>query len=136
MNDSLSIVYATRMQSKRETFYATLAGRRQPTYATSGGRACLALLPDEEVDDILSRSVMTRLTPKTETDPATVRAAIEQSRADGYCLGGERDLAQQRLLTRSRGPKHGVALREAAGRGGEGGLHARPLRFLGPQLDA
>ncbi|MGR3781184.1 MAG: IclR family transcriptional regulator [Albimonas sp.] len=108
VNDSLSIVYATRMQSKRETFYATLAGRRQPTYATSGGRACLALLPDEEVDDILARSVITRLTPKTETDVEAIRAAVVQARTDGYCLGVEQALLGEIALA--------AAIRDRQGR--------------------
>ncbi|MDF2230989.1 IclR family transcriptional regulator [Albimonas sp. CAU 1670] len=92
VNDNLSIVYATRLQSKRETFYATLSGRRQPSFATSGGRACLALLSDEEVEDILERSVMVRLTPRTEVDRAAVRETIEEARRDGYCLAVEQAL--------------------------------------------
>src|SRR5690606_23981997 len=78
VHDNLTTVYAARLQSKRETFYATLAGRRQPTFATSGGRACLARLPDELVTDILERSVMTPLTPRTTVTVEGVRAKVEE----------------------------------------------------------
>lgn len=105
-HDSLTIVYAARLQSKRETFYATLAGRRQPTFATSGGRACLALLPDAAVDDILARSNMIALTPKTLTCIDDVRAKIEEARALGYSWTAEEALLGEVVLAAAiRGPQ-------------------------------
>ena len=35
--DDTCIVYAVRLQSKRETFNATLVGRRLPSWCSSGG---------------------------------------------------------------------------------------------------
>jgi DNA-binding IclR family transcriptional regulator len=49
--DDTSIVYAVRLQSKRETFSATLIGRRLPVFCSSGGRAMLAAMNDAEVDE-------------------------------------------------------------------------------------
>lgn len=90
--DGPTIIYATRLQSKRETFYATLAGRRIPTFTSSGGRACLALLSDPEVDDILARSEGRPMTPKSITDPAKVWAKIREARRDGYAYSVEESL--------------------------------------------
>lgn len=97
-HDNLSIVYAIRMQSKRETFYATLAGRRIPTCLTTGGRACLARLPEDAVDDILARSDLTPLTPKSKVDPAEIRAKIEEARNDGYAFAAEEALLGEIVL--------------------------------------
>lgn len=90
--DRTTIIYATRLQSKRETFYATLAGRRIPTFTSSGGRACLALLPDPEVDEILERSERRPMTPKSITEPAKVWAKIREARRDGYAYSVEESL--------------------------------------------
>ncbi|MDF2231303.1 IclR family transcriptional regulator [Albimonas sp. CAU 1670] len=104
-HDNLSIMYAIRLQSKRETFYATLAGRRQPTFATSGGRACLAMLAEDEVDDILARSTLTPLTPRTLTDPDAIREAVEEARRDGHSLAVEQALLGEVALAAAvRGP--------------------------------
>ncbi len=90
--DDLSTVYAVRLQSKRETFYATLAGRRVPTFVSSGGRACLAHLPDDKVDDILGRSDRVAVTPKTLLDTAKIWRKIREARRDGYALATEEAL--------------------------------------------
>jgi len=45
-----------RRQTKRETFYATLTGRRLTSFSTAGGRACLAHLPRAEVEAMLARA--------------------------------------------------------------------------------
>ena len=90
--NNLSTVYAARLQSKRETFYATLTGRRHPTFATTGGRACLALLPDEAVRDILERSSMTPVTPKTIVTIKGVFEKVREARHDGYAWAAEETL--------------------------------------------
>ena len=96
--DDLSVVYAIRLQSKRETFYATLAGRRIPTSLSSGGRACLALLPDEEVQDILDRSDRRTMTPKSLTDISDIWAKIRETRLEGYSYAVEEALIGEVVL--------------------------------------
>lgn len=100
-HDSLTIVYAIRMQSKRETFYATLAGRRLPTFASTGGRCCLAQLPDEIVADILERSELKPLTPKTITDVDRLWEKIREARQDGYAFAAEEALLGEIVLAAS-----------------------------------
>ncbi|WP_121062681.1 IclR family transcriptional regulator [Chachezhania antarctica] len=106
--DGPSIVYAVRMQSKRENFYATLIGGRLPTFFTSGGRAMLSLLPDAEVEEILDQSVLEKYTPRTITDRAVIRERIERARRDGYALVQEEGLMGEIAL--------GAAISDAAGR--------------------
>lgn len=84
--DDLTICYAIRRQSKRQTFYATLIGRRIPTFCSSGGRAIMARLSEAEMDSILRRSDYVALTPKTILDPAEVRRRVDRARADGFSL--------------------------------------------------
>ncbi len=96
--DDLSTIYAVRLQSKRETFYATLAGRRVPTFVSSGGRACMAHLPDARVNDILARSDRRALTPKTLLDPARIWRKVREARRDGYAFATEEALIGEVVL--------------------------------------
>ncbi|MEO3999434.1 IclR family transcriptional regulator [Mesorhizobium sp. CAU 1732] len=108
LHDDLRMVYAARMQSKRETFFATLVGHSVPTFCTSGGRAVMAHLGDAEVDDIIARSDRRPFTDKTITDPREVREKVREARIDGYALTVEEVLVGEVAL--------GVAIRGAGGR--------------------
>ena len=90
--DRTTIVYASRQQSKRETFYATLIGRRVPTFCSSGGRACLAALDEDEIEAVLAESDLRRITPKTIIDPTIIRQKIREARENSYALGVEEAL--------------------------------------------
>jgi DNA-binding IclR family transcriptional regulator len=96
--DDISILYAIRLQSKRETFYATLPGRRMPTFASSGGRACLALLEDSEIEDILKRSDRRPITPKSLTDIDKIWGKVREARRDGYAYASEEALIGEIVL--------------------------------------
>ncbi|MES2530550.1 MAG: IclR family transcriptional regulator [Pseudomonadota bacterium] len=90
--DDLSIIYALRRQTKRQTFFATLVGRRIPTYCSSGGRAVMSFLSEEAVDDILERSTLVALTPKTETDKGRIKQKIAEAKAMNYAVSLEESL--------------------------------------------
>lgn len=87
--DGVRLVYATRLQSKRETFFATLVGQSVPIYCTSGGRAVMAHLSDAEVDDLIARSDRREITPKTITDPKRIWAKVHEARKNGFALAVE-----------------------------------------------
>ena len=87
--DDLTMHYVVRMQSKRDTFYAHLVGRRVPTFCSSGGRSVLSHLPDDQVMDILLRSDRRKLTPRTTVEIDDILAKIEQVRSSGYSLAIE-----------------------------------------------
>ncbi len=63
-----------------------------PTFATAGGRAMLSLLDDRHVEDILRRSKLAPLTPKTLIDPRLIRQRIDDARRDGYACVQEESL--------------------------------------------
>ncbi|MFP1632749.1 IclR family transcriptional regulator [Zhengella sp. ZM62] len=87
--DDLTMLYLVRMQSKRDTFYAHLIGRRVPTYCTSGGRAVLSHLGDDEVLDILERSDRRKITPRTTVEIDQILRQVEAVRETGYSLAIE-----------------------------------------------
>lgn len=106
--DGQRMVYAARLQSKRETFFATLVGNSVPTTCTSGGWAVMAMLPSDEVDALLAKAELRPLTPRTLTDPHAIRAQIELCRQAGHALALEQILMGEVAL--------GVAIPGADGR--------------------
>ena len=84
--DDLRVIYAARMQSKRESFHATLVGHSVPTFCSSGGWAILATLPDDEVSDIIARSDRRPFTSRTLTDPAAIIEQVQAARNVGYAV--------------------------------------------------
>lgn len=90
--DDLTIIYALRRQTKRQTFFSTLVGRRIPTYCSAGGRAIMSCLSDDEVNDILERSVIAALTPKTEIDKTRIKRKVAEARKLNYGLSLEESL--------------------------------------------
>jgi DNA-binding IclR family transcriptional regulator len=90
--DLETIVYALRLQSKRETFFATLAGRRIPTFSSAGGRACLAQLDEKEARRIVEGAVRRPQTSKTITDPGTIMQKVAEARRDGFACALEESL--------------------------------------------
>jgi DNA-binding IclR family transcriptional regulator len=84
--DDTSIIYAVRLQNRRETFFAHLIGRRLPAYCSSGGRAMMACLEDAEVSSIIARSDRRRQTPHTISDPEGIWDKIREARELGYAF--------------------------------------------------
>jgi len=96
--DRMTIVYAVRLQSKRETFNATLVGRRLPTYCSSGGRAALSRLPETEARAILEASDRQQLTARTIVDLPEILAKVSEARRDGFALALEEILIGEVVL--------------------------------------
>jgi len=90
--DGQRVVYAARMQSKRETFYATLVGHSVPTFCSSGGWAIMARLDEAESRGIVLASDRRPFTPRTLTDPDAIMAEVAATRARGYSIAVEQIL--------------------------------------------
>lgn len=106
--DGQRMVYASRLQSKREAYFATLVGNTVPTFCTSGGWAVMAMLPDEQVDDLLAGADLRPLTPRTLTDPGAIRQQVRRAREAGHALALEQVLMGEIALA--------VAIPDASGR--------------------
>ena len=58
-------------------------GQRTPSHATSSGKVLLAFRPARERDEVLGRP-LTAYTPRTVTDPLTLRAQLGEATVRGY----------------------------------------------------
>lgn len=68
----------------------------------------MALLPDSEVDAILSQADVKTVTPRTITDHAVIRQQVDLARQNGHALALEQILMGEVAL--------GVAIPDATGR--------------------
>ncbi len=89
LRDDLRLVYALRLQSKREFYFSALIGNSIPLYCTAGGRAVLSRLPDGEVRDVLERSTLTRYSLRTISEPSEILEKVAEARASGFALAVE-----------------------------------------------
>ncbi|MGX1500053.1 IclR family pca regulon transcriptional regulator [Labrenzia sp. MBR-25] len=90
--DDLRLVYASRLQSKREILTSTFIGYSVPVFCVSGGWAILAQLEEAEADSILTRSHRAAFTPKTLTDLGALKEKIRETREAGYATALEQVL--------------------------------------------
>ena len=64
-------------------------GRLAPLYCTGIGKALLALLPNEELRDILAKVGLRSFTPRTVTSLSKLEEEVEQVRRQGYSVDWE-----------------------------------------------
>lgn len=64
-------------------------GERRPLYATASGKAILAFLPEQEIDEYFSSVKLVSVTPKTITDPNKLRKQLEEIRVTGIAYNRE-----------------------------------------------
>lgn len=84
--DDLRVIYAIRLQTKRQTFNASIVGHSVPMFCTSGGLAMLARLPEAQARAIVERSDRRPFTPHTLTDVEEIMDCVAQTRARGFAL--------------------------------------------------
>lgn len=84
--DMEAIVTETAEQSLR---YSISVGTRTPMHCLAGGKALLAALSDEEIEDYFASSTRDSFTPQTRFDEATLRAEIAKIRITGIAHTNE-----------------------------------------------
>ena len=84
--DPPDIVYVARVPTRRIMTVTLGIGARLPAHATSMGRVLLAGLPDDDLERFLEETPLHRFTDKTITDPSELRAAVIESREQGWAL--------------------------------------------------
>ena len=59
-------------------------GSRAQAHCTGIGKACLAYMPEETVDELLACNELNRMTPYTITDPSALKEELVRIRSRGY----------------------------------------------------
>jgi IclR family pca regulon transcriptional regulator len=80
------IVYVARVPGTAMMTISVNIGARRPAYATAMGRAMLADLPADELEEFLHKYPLHPILPLTITDSGEFRAELARVRSDGYAL--------------------------------------------------
>jgi IclR family pca regulon transcriptional regulator len=96
--DGTEMVYTARLPSRLHPESGIYVGSRLPAHATSGGRAILSQLPTEVVREILSRSQLTQLTPKTVTSIEELLIELKICRERGYAISDQSVSLERRSI--------------------------------------
>ncbi|MEJ2352496.1 MAG: IclR family transcriptional regulator [Anaerolineales bacterium] len=89
VGDGLDVVYIDKRESPQSMRIVSQVGRRLPAYCTSVGKAMLAFLPEEELDELLTGVEMQPWTHNTITEKEQLKAHLREVRRRGYALDNE-----------------------------------------------
>ncbi len=89
MPDGAEVVYVARLLNDDLLALRLVVGSRLPIVASSLGRAMLAFMAPERVEEIIDASDMAQLTPRTITDRTKLMEALEQVRERGYAFNDQ-----------------------------------------------
>lgn len=87
--DSADVIFIDRIESSEPLGIATKVGKRFPAHSTAVGKALLAYSSEQVVDEVIRSRGLPRQTPRTITDPATLKEHLKQVRARGYAVDDE-----------------------------------------------
>jgi len=105
----------------------TPVGARFPAHCTAAGKAVLAHLPADAIDEILRINGLIRYTPFTRTRLPEVKQELERTRQRGYAIDGQE---LERGLTGVAAPVFAAQGRVLAA----AGIAGPTLRFRGKEL--
>lgn len=80
------VVYVDKVEAPGPLRMASTVGAIAPAHCTALGKAMLAALAQDQVDEIVARHGLRRRTARTITDPAVLHEELAAVRARGYAI--------------------------------------------------
>jgi IclR family KDG regulon transcriptional repressor len=105
--EGAQIIYVYDLESTQAIRQRANLGERKPAFCSAEGRAMLAFADPRDVEAALAAGLAAR-TPRTDTDPRSLRKALEQVRALGYAMEDEQSEMGMRSIA--------APIRDAEGR--------------------
>ena len=87
--DDGEVVFVSQVESPEVMRMIVRLGSRSPIHASGVGKALLAGMTEQRVEQILERRGLPRFTERTIDNPAALRAELELTRRRGYALDDE-----------------------------------------------
>lgn len=87
--DSGYAVYIEKVEVLGALRLTTWVGKRMPVHSTSIGKALIAHLPDEHIDQIVATRGLTRFTDRTITSSRKLKAELARVRETGFAVSNE-----------------------------------------------
>jgi IclR family transcriptional regulator, KDG regulon repressor len=86
------VVYIAQQQTREAVVVNHSLGERRPAHCSALGKALLAFLPEDYVDQIVKENGLVANTPRTITDPEILRLHLRTVRELGYATDDEETL--------------------------------------------
>jgi IclR family KDG regulon transcriptional repressor len=83
--DGTSMIYLQVIESPQRVKLAVAVGQRLPVFCTASGKAVMAYLPEEQVNEILAEE-LTRYTGQTQVSTAALREDLKVTRDRGFAI--------------------------------------------------
>ena len=83
------VICTEKVETNHHVRLSLEIGMRRPCHAGASSKALMAYLPEAEIDAIIREKGLPKLCINTITDPARLKAEINQVRAQGYALSLE-----------------------------------------------
>lgn len=93
------VSYLYKASGDRAVETASKVGTQQPMYSTSLGKAILAYLPPEQIEEVVAQTTFVSKTPKTIADAESLYEEIETIRERGYAIDDEENYAGLRCVS-------------------------------------
>jgi DNA-binding IclR family transcriptional regulator len=87
--DQGEVVHLIVVPASRPIHFSVRSGQRDAAHSSGLGKVLLAALSDDELDEVIALRGLDQRTPKTLTSPDTLRAALNEVRAQGYAIDDE-----------------------------------------------
>ncbi|MCY0900290.1 MAG: IclR family transcriptional regulator [Firmicutes bacterium] len=88
--DHRNVIFVGKIESEGFIRFSSYVGLAQPFHVSSLGKAIVAFLPSDRIDELL-KYPLERRTPYTITDPQDLREALAVIKAQGYAVEDEED---------------------------------------------
>lgn len=83
------VIYIDKIEPTRSVRMITRIGSSNPVHCTSVGKAMLAFLPEDRINEIIRKTRFERFTHRTIASADALRAEIEKTRRRGYAVDDE-----------------------------------------------
>lgn len=87
--DHGQVLYVDKRNARQPVQMFSQAGKVGPAYCTGVGKAMLAFLPEDRLEDVLAQQSWHRFTDKTFTAPEALRVELAAIRARGHAFDDE-----------------------------------------------
>jgi DNA-binding IclR family transcriptional regulator len=87
--DEGEVLYLAKVEGARAVRVPSIVGRRYPAHCGGAGKALLAHVPPEALEDILKRRGLPAFTASTIVTPAQLKAELQRIKECGYSVDDE-----------------------------------------------
>jgi IclR family pca regulon transcriptional regulator len=87
--EGAEVVYVARIAASRILTTNLTIGTRFPAFPSAMGRVLLAELPEDELQSLLAKAKLKKLTRYTITDPKALKKILQDVRRQGYCVNDQ-----------------------------------------------